>query len=171
MNERANSISVQSRAGLRQIIDTGHIIPVDIDNETGTDTRKAVRSHGSPDKLNIFNKSPMMINGRLEMFSDVSKMIIQWGEEEESLMEKGDIGGKGPRRRSQSFHELCTKFEPMRDGQDVRLDTDIRGREGEGEIIKIPFESKFGKKKKTENIIRIFGSDGQMLAKNQLELD
>ena len=168
MDEKANSISVQSRAGLRQIIDTGHIIPFNIEIETGTDTRKAIRSHGSPDMLNTINKSPMMINGRMEMFSDVSSMIIQWGEEEESLLETGDRGGKGPRRRSQRFHELCTKFEPILDGQDVQLDTDVRGREGEGEI-KILSGSEFGNKKKIENIIRIFGSDGQMVVETEFK--
>ena len=89
-------------------------------------------------------------------------MIIKWGEEEESLLETGVKGGKGSRRRSQRFHELCTKFEPIVDGQDVQLDTDVRGREGEGEI-KIPSESEFGNEKKIENIIRIFGSDGQLV--------
>ena len=170
MDEKANSISVQSRAGLRQIIDTGHIIPFNIEIETGTDTRKAIRSHGSPDMLNKINKSPMMINGRMEMFSDVSSMIIQWGEEEESLLEIGDIGGKGPRRRSQRFHELCTKFEPIVDGQDVQLDTDVRGREGEGEIKNLS-GSEFGNKKKIENIIRIFGSDGQMVVETEYSVN
>ena len=102
------------------------------------------------------------------MFSDVSSMIIQWEEEEESLLEMVDRGGKGPRRRSHRVHELCTKFEPILDGQDVQLDTDVRGREGEGEI-KILSGSEFGNKKKIENIIRIFGSDGQMVVETEFK--
>ena len=112
--------------------------------------------------LTSINKSPMMINGRMEMFSDVSSMIIRWEKEEESLLEMVEPGGRRPRRRSQGFHELCTKFEPILDGQDVQLETDVRGREG-GEEIKILSGSEFEKKRKTEHIIRIFGSDGQLV--------
>ena len=110
--------------------------------------------------INI-DKSPMMVNGRMEMFSDVSSMIIQWGEEEESLLENDIEGGKRPRRRSQRINELCTKFERMVDGQNIDLETDVRGREGEGKVIIIPSES--GVENESENIIRIFGSDGQLV--------
>ena len=60
-------------------------------------------------------KSPMMINGRMEMFSDVSSMVIRWEKEEESLLGMVEPGERRPRRRSQGVHELCSKFEPTVD--------------------------------------------------------
>ena len=124
--EQSTSISVQSRAGFKKNIETVHNIHI----ESGTDTRKAVRSHGSPDKLNIFTKSPMMINGRLEKFTDISNMIPKWGEEEVAILEN-EKGVKGARRRSQRMIELCNQFETIDDGQKVYPDTDVGGR-GEG---------------------------------------
>ena len=125
MGEQSASITVQSRAGCKSNSKTVRNIHV----ESGTDSRKAVENHGSPDKLNTqcFNKSPMMINGQLEQFSDISNMIIKWGEEEESILEK-EKGVKGARRRSQRIDELCTQFEPQNDGQMDNPDADVRGR-------------------------------------------
>ena len=121
--EQSTSISVKSRAGFKKNIETVHNIHI----ESGTDTRKAVRSHGSPDKLNIFTKSPMMINGRLEKFTDISNMIPKWGEEEDAILEN-EKGVKGARRRSQRMIELCKQFETIDDGQKVYPDTDVGGR-------------------------------------------
>ena len=47
------------------------------------------------------------------------------------MLEMVEPGGRRPRRRSQGFHELCSKFEPIGDDQDVQLEIDVRGR-GEG---------------------------------------
>ena len=160
MDEKANSITVQSRAGLRQIIDTGHIIPFDI--ETETDTRKAICSHGSPDMTINIAKSPMMINGRMELFSNVSSMIIQWEKEEESLLEMVEPGERRPRRRSQGVHELCSKFEPIGEDQGVQLEIDVRGRGVGGEETTILSGSEI-EKNETELNIRIFGSDGRLV--------
>ena len=98
-----------------------------------TDWRKAVDSHGSPDKLSTqcFNKSPMTVNGRLEQFGDSKNMILKWKEEEVSITENSK-GGRGVRRRSQRIDELCGLFEPGGDSLQLNLDTDA-GR-GEGEI-------------------------------------
>ena len=71
-------------------------------------------------------------------------------------------GGRGPRRKSQRINELCNKFEPIGDGQNVHLDTEVRGKGVEGETI--PSES--GAENRMKNIIRIFGSDGQLVAEN-----
>ena len=71
----------------------------------------------------------MMINGRMEMFSDVSSMIIRWEKEEESLLGTVEPGERRPRRRSQGVHELCAKFESTVDDQDIPLEIDVRGRE------------------------------------------
>ena len=129
--ECSASITVQSRAGFNVISKTVQNVHGDID----TDCRKPVESHGSPDLLNSnsFTKSPMMINGRLEQFGDISKMILKWGEEEESFSAKGVKGEKGGRRRSQRIDELCGQFELRVDGQIDNPDTDGGGRrEGEG---------------------------------------
>ena len=86
--------------------------------------------NGSPDLLNIeFDKSPMMLNGRLEQFADISKMILRWGEEEGVISAKEEKGG---RRRSQRIDELCGHFEPASDGQLDDLDIDAKGVRGEG---------------------------------------
>ena len=115
--------------------------------------------------LTNINKSPMMINGRMKMFSDVSSMMIRWEKEEESLLEMVEPGERGPRRRSQGVHELCSKFEPTVDDQGIQLEIDVRGRGGKE--TKILSGSEFEKKRKTEHIIRIFGSDGQLVVENK----
>ena len=109
------------------------------------------------------NTSPRMINGRVEMFSKVSSMIIRWEKEEESLLEMVEPGGRRPRRRSKGFHELCSKFEPTEDDQGIQLEIDVRGRERGGEETKILSGSEFEKKRKTEHIILFFGIDGKLV--------
>ena len=155
--EQGIRISVQSRAGLKKDIITVNIIPT----ETETDTIKAMCSHGSPDKLNTIDKSPMMINGRLEKFTDISSMIIKWGEEEGALIEK-EKGGKGARRRSQKMSELCSKFESNMEGQDINPDIDVGGR-GEGSDT-IPLKSKLERGPKIENISCMFEKSEQLVA-------
>ena len=119
-------MTIQSRAGLNVI---GRAVQ-NFQGDARTDCRKPVNNHGSPDLLNLeFDKSPTMLNGKLEHFADISKMILRWGEEEGVISAKEEQGG---RRRSQRIDELCGQFEPASDGQQDDLEIDAKGVRGEG---------------------------------------
>ena len=101
----------------------------------------------------------MMINGRLESFSSVSSMVIQWEKEEESLLGMVEPGTREPRRRSHGISELCSKFEPIEEEPEILLNIDGRGRGVGGDVFS-------GRGiEKTENVmeLRIFGRDGRLV--------
>ena len=132
-----------------------------------TDLRNTKYIHRSPDVANNTVKSPMMINGRLESFSSVSSMVIQWEKEEESLLGMVEPGGREPRRRSHGIHELCSQFEPKEEGPDTRLKIDAEGMGVGGDIFSE------GGTEMTETKInrRIFGMDGRLVERNMQPTD
>ena len=101
----------------------------------------------------------MMINGRLESFSSVSSMVIQWEKEEESLLGMVAPGGSEPRRRSHGINELCLQFEPNEEGQNIQLKIDAGGRGVGGDRLSE------GGTEMTESKMnrRIFGMDGRLV--------
>ena len=120
VSEKPMHISTKSRAGfitdnedLQNILSGGK-----------TDIRKADESLGSLG--NSYEKSPMMINDRLEKFVDSSILISKWDEGDVTTKEYAREG-KGARRRSRRMSELCSKFEPTRVGPDVHFSTDDGG--------------------------------------------
>ena len=120
--EESICISTKSRAGFNTNNETLRKIPT----EGKADMEKVETGPGSPN-LAIYTKSPMILNGRLEMFADSSEFILKWGGEEESLEREGDKGGRGIRRRSQRIADLCQKFEPNEYAQKVDLEVDVGG--------------------------------------------
>jgi hypothetical protein len=109
-------VTTKSRAGFNDDIQQD-IKAANIYN--GPDLRKPSRYSRSPNYSGrlpsiAMNRSPAMLNGRLEGFGDISTMILKWEEEEGALDEKeGKVkeGGQGGRRRSQRIYDLCGLFE------------------------------------------------------------
>ena len=114
--------------------------------------------------LAFYAKSPVMLNGRLEMFADSSEFILKWGGEEESLEREGDKGGRGIRRRSQKIVDLCQKFEPDEYGQKVDLEVDVEGGMVGDQCSNVRKSTERGLK--ISNIAHIFENSGQVLPKN-----
>ena len=101
----------------------------------------------------------MMVNGRIELFSNVSSMVIQWEKEEESLLGMVEPGNREPRRRIQGVNELCSKFEPIEEEPEIRLNVDARGRGVGGELL----SGRGIEMTENEMNLRIFGSDGRLV--------
>ena len=112
-------------------------------DEGSADMKKLSENHGSPIFKNhssmIMDKSPSVINNRIEQFGDISQMISQWGRQEEK--EEKVTEGIRKRKSSQKFKDLCRLFEEEKEGTDSQPHTsqpDSGGRgvpEGGGEGV------------------------------------
>ena len=142
-SDKPGSITENPRAGIKE--STRQISNV----LTGTeaDLRKVKGSHGSPD-YSSYDKSPMMINGRLERFRSSAVLISEWGEAETDTVSMKEKGERGPRRRSRRFEELCNVFEPRCDGQKSNLKSDVTGGEGE---VGLAFKTRNSEERGSEN--------------------
>ena len=76
---------------------------------TSPDLRKVRKAHGSPNLEITLSRSPMMVNGKIEMFGELSEMVDYWEEQEEK--EKEPRGQREGRRRSRNIIELCGIYE------------------------------------------------------------
>ena len=81
--------------------------------------------------MSEFDKSPMMVNGRVEMFMSSSVLISKWEESEKEMSKVMEKGEKGARRRSRRMDELCSMFEP--NGEVQKSTTKSDGAKGKGE--------------------------------------
>ena len=96
------------------------------------DMENQCENHGSPkfkNHLMIMNKSPSMINNRIEQFGDITLMISQWDKQEEK--EEKVTEGRRKRKSSQSFTDLCRLFEEEKestDSQSYRSKPESEGR-------------------------------------------
>ena len=96
------------------------------------DMRKVRGVHGSP-KLEItLSRSPMMINGKLEMFGELAEMIEYWEEQEEEEKDKEQRGPSQERRRSRRITELCGIYEGGMNSDQMNQPTVNGGGGGEG---------------------------------------
>ena len=97
----SRSISNNSRAGVKENIRRFG----DVHTETVADMRKVRSNQGGPD-MSEYDKSPMMVNGRVEMFVSSSVLISKWEESEKEMSKVMEKGEKGTRRRSRRMDEL-----------------------------------------------------------------
>ena len=80
--------------------------------DSRADMKKVDVYHGSPNFEKLLTKSPTVVNGRVEMFGEMSDMIRYWEEKEGREDRPSELSGG--RRSSKRISELCEVYEGER---------------------------------------------------------
>ena len=105
---------------------------------TSPDMRKARRVQESPKPEIPLLRSPMMVNGRVERFSDLSEMIEFWEEQEKAGVSGEQREKSQGRRRSRRISELIGVYE----GSDKSGDQMTQTSENGGGVVEGDQENK-----------------------------
>jgi CDGSH-type Zn-finger protein len=109
----------------------------------GADMEKMLKSHGSPKVLVTLDKTPTMMNDRLEMFGDIRTMIKHWEglEEKENEKEVLDPEMVGEGGKTKRMSEVVQRLSGIFEGEEMaKSDTSESGcNKGEGGDRNISF--------------------------------
>ena len=113
-----------------------------VQSDNTPDMRKATKNHRSPNLEINLSRSPMMINGRVELFGEMSDMIRYWEERERGGEEPSELGGN--RRSSKRIEELCEIYEGGGDSDQYNHPEIGGGGGGRGDTVLLASKEKAG---------------------------